>query len=373
VIRLPLFVLAAVLASAAAAADGGGSATVRCLAAAPPHAGLPTWWPKGNSIVFAVPREEDGAIVRAGPAAFGFWTVQRSMDAAPVKLVWSPDGEIIAFQTRTGAIVISGTGRLSWSEEIVPAEAGTSTELGDWAPDSLRFVFSRDGRIYTIHVQTKELHELAAGVHPTWSPDGEEIAFATRGALELVQSDGSDERVLVDDASIESIAWSPDSSQLAFLDKVIGIVSRAGGPAQYTEPAEPPLEWRPSGLFYNHPTPMRFDPETDTTIQLTHLPPGFDGRFAAASADGELVAYDLEINSVHAGLRVVDARGQNDRPLLACRGTREDDRVSGSTLNDVIVVLGGGRDHVRCGAGRDTVYADRRDAVARDCERILRR
>jgi hypothetical protein len=117
---------------------------------------------------------------------------------------------------------------------------------------------------------------------------------------------------------------------------------------------------------------MRFDPETDTIVRLTHLPPGIDSRFAAASADGELIAYDLGIGSVHAGLRVVDARGHNDQPLLACRGTKKADRVTGSRLNDVIRVLGGGLDRVRCGAGSDIVYADRRDAVASDCERVFR-
>jgi hypothetical protein len=117
---------------------------------------------------------------------------------------------------------------------------------------------------------------------------------------------------------------------------------------------------------------MRFDPDTDTTVRLTHLPAGLNGRFAAASPDGEETAYDLQANSVHAGLRVVNARGQNDRPLLACRGTSRPDRVIGSRLNDVIRVLDGGLDRVRCGAGYDLVYADRPDRVARDCERVIR-
>src|SRR5436190_16044716 len=33
-------------------------------------------------------------------------------------------------------------------------------------------------------------------------------------------------------------------------------------------------------------------------------------------------------------------------------------------------VNGGGRDRVTCGRGSDIVYADRRDRVARDCERL---
>jgi hypothetical protein len=372
VIRAAVFISAALLATSAAVAAARDDETVRCLAADPPEAVLPTWWPRGESIAVAVPRGQAGAIVRAGPAAFGFWTVQVNRDGAPVKLVWSPDGEIIAFQTRTGAIAISGTGRLSWNEEIVHPEDGTSTELGDWSPDSTQLVFSRDRRIYTVHVQTKEIRKVGDGVHPTWSPDGKEIAFAeSPRTLAVVRPDGSGRRVLVDDAAVESIAWAPDSSELAFVGEVLGIVSRAGGRVVYTEAAEPPIAWRSSGIFYNHSAATRFDPETDTTVELMHLPPGFNGRFAAASANGELIAYDLEVDSMHAGVRVVDARGHNDEPLLACHGTKHEDRVTGSRLNDVIRVLGGGRDHVRCGGGRDLVYADRRDTVARDCERVL--
>jgi Ca2+-binding RTX toxin-like protein len=45
------------------------------------------------------------------------------------------------------------------------------------------------------------------------------------------------------------------------------------------------------------------------------------------------------------------------------------DRVSGRGGRDTIDVRDGERDTVRCGAGRDSVRADRRDVVARDCER----
>jgi hypothetical protein len=41
--------------------------------------------------------------------------------------------------------------------------------------------------------------------------------------------------------------------------------------------------------------------------------------------------------------------------------------------NDIVDVRGGGIDTVSCGPGRDTAYADRRDRVARDCERVIRR
>lgn len=62
-------------------------------------------------------------------------------------------------------------------------------------------------------------------------------------------------------------------------------------------------------------------------------------------------------------------------------GSKGDDRITGTAGADTVSGLGGadridvhgaGRDFVRCGKGRDRVRADRRDRVARDCERVRR-
>ena len=48
------------------------------------------------------------------------------------------------------------------------------------------------------------------------------------------------------------------------------------------------------------------------------------------------------------------------------------DRVDGGDGDDAFDVRGGSRDKVRCGDGRDTVLADRRDRAVGDCERVSR-
>jgi len=48
------------------------------------------------------------------------------------------------------------------------------------------------------------------------------------------------------------------------------------------------------------------------------------------------------------------------------------DRISGGTGKDTIRSKDGIKDRVVCGAGRDTVISDRKDTVARSCERIRR-
>ena len=49
------------------------------------------------------------------------------------------------------------------------------------------------------------------------------------------------------------------------------------------------------------------------------------------------------------------------------------DLLEGGTGNDVISARDRTRDTIRCGAGRDTVTADRIDLIVRDCERVARR
>jgi len=68
------------------------------------------------------------------------------------------------------------------------------------------------------------------------------------------------------------------------------------------------------------------------------------------------------------GDRVVGGGGSD----LLYGGTGHD-RIVGNAGNDVVHAQDRVRDTIDCGAGRDTVYADRVDDVARSCERVFRR
>ena len=58
-----------------------------------------------------------------------------------------------------------------------------------------------------------------------------------------------------------------------------------------------------------------------------------------------------------------------DDVLFAGRGR---DRMFGGPGTDVMYTRDGSRDTITCGAGRDLVYADRADRIARDCELVRR-
>jgi hypothetical protein len=62
--------------------------------------------------------------------------------------------------------------------------------------------------------------------------------------------------------------------------------------------------------------------------------------------------------------------GNGDDTVTGGRGRDTIDAAGG---RDVIIVRDGERDVVQCGSERDTVLADRKDVVARDCERVSRR
>jgi Tol biopolymer transport system component len=363
--------------------------TITCLPGIPPSAALPTWSPSGDRVAYTVPFDESANIDVARPGALRADEGSLSYDSAPTQLAWSPSGDRIAFAKRTGAIAVYTLGRFGGVSEVVHAEPGRPAELGDWSPDGRELVFVRDGHVYVVDAATAEIRYLVDGLHPTWSPDGAEIAYAAGNQLRGIPATGGLTRTIATTdppAPVTAIAWSPDSSRLAFLGGVIGIVARFAGTPVYTVPAQAPLAWRPNGIFYSVEavTPLlthvvfRFDPDTGRNVQITHLPttldepPQFDAYFAAASRDGARIAYELDVGYLHAGVRLVDGDGRNDQPLLACHGTGHPDLVRGSRLNDVIRVNGGGRDRVTCGRGRDIVYADRRDRVARDCERVVR-
>jgi Tol biopolymer transport system component len=106
-----------------------------------------------------------------------------------------------------------------------------TTDLANWAPQ-----YSPDGRSLALQVnQDVVIIDLATGasrqltggrsdgMNPTWSPDGERIAFVTRrnGPAEIftMQADGSDQQVLVSMPRGGAIdpRWSPDGTRIAFV------------------------------------------------------------------------------------------------------------------------------------------------------------
>lgn len=122
--------------------------------------------------------------------------------------------------------------------------ASTAIQSWDVSPQGKRVVFEARGHLFTVPVANGPIRQLTAGsgvAHrtPSWSPDGQWIAYFTDRCgeyqLALRPSDGRGEEQILTTFS-EGFRyrpfWSPDSRKLAFLDhrRRISICELNGGP-----------------------------------------------------------------------------------------------------------------------------------------------
>jgi hypothetical protein len=202
------------------------------------------------------------------------------------------------------------------------------------------------------------------------------------GSLDVIHPDGRGLRALVHAPALYDPVWSPDSTQIVYewatdQNAHIRVVNVTDAAVRDVTQGIGPLFWARTGLFLARlqpdlpPYAFRVDPATGAEHGFAHT----FGSPVSIAPDGKTVAYTIADpqGNPPGGIRLADDNGKHDRPLLDCRGTRRPDRVIGTRLGDVIDVRGGGVDSVVCGRGFDVVHADRRDRVARDCERVIRR
>jgi Tol biopolymer transport system component len=151
---------------------------------------------------------------------------------------WSPDGTKLIWDENHrdyGDVLFTsnpdGTG-LAPITEVAPG-GGPAPSYSDatWSPDSQRLVTSRDGAITIMNRDGTDKHAITDNsfrVDPLWSPRGDKIAFlrntcappcyAPNDNVFTINPDGSGLRQLThfSDASVETLAWSPEGGRLAF-------------------------------------------------------------------------------------------------------------------------------------------------------------
>jgi TolB protein len=180
-------------------------------------------------------RDGNAEVYVVNPAGGGERNLTRSptQDLFPV---WSPDGTWIAYLS-------GGRPRSAFSLWIMKADGTEKRRLQPaprqansfcWSPDSTMIAMGQG--VVTIAGNKMKVLSTMRMYHPAWSPDGKKIAFKSRQAatdrrarqlaLYVIDAKGGEPKKVSDSVKSEcKLAWSPDSTRIAFMSGNYGRVS----------------------------------------------------------------------------------------------------------------------------------------------------
>ncbi len=151
-----------------------------------------TWSPDGQELVFAAFRDNQGGREQLYIVNVRTNGVRRltNLSTGATEPVWSPNGRWIAFD---GAVAPDRIYLLSPKTHKAHA-VGKATGLDiAWSPDSKQLAFNSRGKLELVNTAGTHYHSLwVVGQQPSWSPDGQWIVFTQGGYVKEIRPDGKD-------------------------------------------------------------------------------------------------------------------------------------------------------------------------------------
>jgi Tol biopolymer transport system component len=153
------------------------------------------------------------------PDGFSF---QRHWEVMAIDVCWSHDQSKLA-ATMAKNLPNTGIGILdlrssqtAWVAQQLEQEAHVTSQC--WSPDDKQIVYEIDGNVQLYDTVKSASTVLAKGASPTWSPDGNWIAFLDSDTYYAVRADGTNRKKLFHKKGAESgLYWSPDSRIVAYV------------------------------------------------------------------------------------------------------------------------------------------------------------
>jgi Tol biopolymer transport system component len=197
------------------------------LTATPADEGGPVFSPNGKQIAFDTDRDGNFEIYVMDEQG---GNLRRLTDnpARDVSPAWSRSGKKIAFMSDRDSkpnfdiYLMNPNGT-----DVERVTTQDSNWFPQFSPDGLRLAFHIGRDVHVLDLTSKTLqkltHDPANGMYPTWSKDGERIAFMSwrNGRTEIftMNADGSNQQPIVTMPTGGAIdpRWSPDGTRIAFV------------------------------------------------------------------------------------------------------------------------------------------------------------